>query len=93
MGIRPNQLRLAPVAADAGNATVINVETLGESTIVEAILDNEKEVRIVENGQMPVEIDQRIMVTAAGPAFVFNDQQVLIAEQGGVSDDRLVSVQ
>lgn len=93
LGIRPNQLRLAPVAADAGNATVINVETLGESTIVEAVLDNEKEVRIVENGQMPVEIDQRIMVTAAGPAFVFNDQQVLIAEQGGVSDDRLVSVQ
>ncbi|RRK09960.1 ABC transporter ATP-binding protein [Lactiplantibacillus garii] len=91
VGIRPNQMALKP-ATTGGNANVLNVETLGEQTIIEVTMDSGQEVRIVQAGQVQIKINQRVTVSALGPAFVFDDQQTLIAEQGGVSDDQLVSV-
>lgn len=92
VGIRPNQLDLVPAEAGQGNANVLNVETLGEQTIIEATLDNGTEVRIVKMGQIQVAIQQRVTVSALGPAFIFNDQQELIAEQGEAHDARIVTV-
>ncbi|WP_047999372.1 ABC transporter ATP-binding protein [Lactiplantibacillus herbarum] len=91
LGIRPNQLIATTVIGDTGNAQVINVETLGEQTIIEAILDSGVPVRIVQAGQVQIDIEQRIEVTAKGAAFIFDDHQQLIVEQGGITDDQLVT--
>jgi len=91
LGIRPNQLMATVVTSNSGNAQVINVETLGEQTIIEAVLDNGVPVRIVQAGQVQIDIDQRVVVTAKGTAFVFDEHQQLIVEQGGISDDQLVT--
>ncbi|MFC6179962.1 ABC transporter ATP-binding protein [Lactiplantibacillus daowaiensis] len=92
VGIRPNELQLTSVADQAGNATVINVEALGDQTIIEAILDNDVEVRVVAAGQMQVALDQRVTITALGPAFVFGTDDTLIAEQRGAKDARVATV-
>lgn len=92
VGLRPNQLGLKAVSGNDGNATVINVEALGDQTIIEAVMDNDVEVRIVKDGQVHIALDQRVAVTALGPAFVFDDNEALIAEQGGVENDRIVAV-
>ena len=89
VGIRPNQMDLVPVMDNGGNATVINVEALGDQTIIEAMMDNDVEVRIVKTGQVSVDLQQRIEVSALGPAFVFGADEALIAEQRGMQDDRL----
>ncbi|VDG18502.1 ABC transporter ATP-binding protein [Lactiplantibacillus mudanjiangensis] len=92
VGIRPNALSCRPVADDDGNATVINVETLGDQTIIEAVLDDDTEVRIVEAGQVHVALAQRVLVTALGPAFIFDETDTLIAEKRGLQDARVVAV-
>ena len=92
IGMRPNQLTATPVAADAGNATVVNVETLGETTIIEAVSDQGTALRIVVAGQIQMPIDQRVEVAAHGTAFIFDEHHQLIAEEEGVTSDQFVSV-
>lgn len=91
VGIRPNQLGLTTTATSS-NATVVNVETLGAETIIEAKLSDQKEVRIVMSGQIDVAVDQRVTVRPLGPAFIFDEHEQLIAEQRGAHDDQFVSL-
>ncbi|AVK62802.1 glycerol-3-phosphate ABC transporter ATP-binding protein [Lactobacillus sp. CBA3606] len=93
VGIRPNQLAVTAVTTPiAGNATVVNVEVLGDQTIVAVVMDNGAEVRIVKNGQAILTLAQRVTVTALGPVLIFGADQTLIMAQGGSSDDQLVTL-
>ncbi|MCT0163802.1 ABC transporter ATP-binding protein [Lactiplantibacillus pentosus] len=92
VGIRPNQLVATPVDANEGNATVVNVEALGETTIIEAMADNGKALRIVQAGQVQLPLEQRIAVTVSGKVFIFDEHEQLIAEEGGATSDQFVSV-
>jgi len=82
---------IAPTYGILLGTRALTLLTLGEQTIIEAVLDSGVPVRIVQAGQVQIDIEQRIEVTAKGSAFIFDEHQQLIVEQGGITDDQLVT--
>ncbi|UQS86081.1 ABC transporter ATP-binding protein (plasmid) [Nicoliella spurrieriana] len=83
IGVRPNQVQIKS-DVNNGNAQVVNVSQLGDRTMVEAILNNQQEIRVVLNGQVDIRPQQFIQIEGADEYFIFDsDDRSLVSVNKG----------